>query len=298
MRKILQFNSLLKRPLVWLQLKFTRQQFLIISAVLIGTTAGLAATVLKTFVHYLTHLFKPEFHRSLGHYAIYLLPLIGLALTVWIVKRFFKGNMGRGVAQILYEIAQRSSVVPRVKMYSQIITSAITVGFGGSSGLEAPIVVTGSAIGSNFGKAYKVGYIDRTLMLACGASAGIAAVFNSPVAGMLFSIEILLSEIVISAFIPLMVAAVSGTLVSRILLEEQILFHFSLQQTFNYHNVPYYILLGFLCGLASLYYARIVHAIEHWFKPLEKETLAACADRRFAVGWTCLLFPPFVRGRI
>jgi CIC family chloride channel protein len=155
-------------------------------------------------------------------------------------------------------------------MYAHIITSALTVGFGGSTGLESPIVSTGSAIGANFGKTYRLTYKERTILLACGAAAGIAAVFNAPIAGVLFAIEVLLADVSVSAFIPLIIAAASGALLSNIILSEGVVLSFSVQYAFNYQNVPFYIVLGILAGLLSLYYAQVFNYLEHRFSKVNK----------------------------
>ena len=163
---------------------------------------------------------------------------------------------------VLRAIARRSSFIPLNHTYLHVITSSITVGLGGSVGLEAPIVATGAAAGSNLSRISDLNYQERTLVIACGAAAGIAAVFNAPIAGVIFAIEVLLAETVVSYFIPLIIASVAGVLCSKIILHENFLFNFVLKQTFDYKNVPYYILLGILAGFVSLYYARVFKATE------------------------------------
>jgi CIC family chloride channel protein len=219
------------RFVVWLQTKFTPKQFLIFGAILIGLTAGLAAVLLKLFVHWFTSYISEISHNK--QFIIAIWPLIGIALSVIYVKYFNHNRLGKGLSNILYSIAKKSSILPKDQTYSHVITSALTVGFGGSAGLESPIVTTGSAIGSNFGLAYKLGYKERTLLLACGAAAGIAGAFNTPIAGVLFALEVLLVEANISAFIPILIAAAAGGLCSKIILHEDILLSFKLQEPFN-----------------------------------------------------------------
>ncbi len=177
-------------------------------------------------------------------------------------------------------------------MYSHMITSAITVGFGGSVGLEAPILVTGSAIGSNLGKHLSLNYKDRTLLLAAGAAAGIAAIFNAPITGVVFAIEVLLAEVSITEFIPLIIAAVCGALANKVILNEAILFTFTLKQDFNYHNVPFYLGLGLLCGAVSLYYARTTGHIEHFFARHQKNAFSTALLGGTTLALLCFLFPP------
>lgn len=192
-----------------------------------------------------------------------LLPAVGLLVTVIIVRLFFGGQIEKGIAMVLKAIARKSSFIPLSHTYLHVITSAVTVGLGGSVGLEAPIVATGSAVGSNLGRISDLNYPERSLLIACGAAAGISAVFNAPIAGVIFAIEILLAEAVVSYFIPLIISSVAGALCSKIILQESSLFNFVLKQTFNYKNVPFYLLLGILAGFISVYYARVFKATEH-----------------------------------
>jgi CIC family chloride channel protein len=157
-------------------------------------------------------------------------------------------------------------------MYAQIITSSLTVGLGGSAGLESPIVITGAAFGSNFAQKYKLSQKDRILLLACGVAAGIGAAFNAPIAGVLFAIEVVLTDVSIAAFIPIIISAATGALVSKILLSQDVLLSFEQEETFNFHNTPYYILLGILAGLVSVYHARNFRKVEHFFNRFKNNT--------------------------
>jgi CIC family chloride channel protein len=165
-------------------------------------------------------------------------------------------------------------------MYAQIITSSLTVGFGGSAGLESPIVITGAAFGSNYAQKYKLSYKDRTLLIGCGVAAGIAAAFNAPIAGVLFAIEVLLVDLSIAAFTPIMIAAATGALTSAILLDESILLSFNRQQKFDFHNTHFYVLLGLFAGFISVFYSRNFQKTESFFsrlklKPFQKAIFGA-----------------------
>lgn len=243
----------------FLRTKLSRMQFMMVIATLTGFASGLVAVLLKTLVHYLQHWIK---EIPVSNLAYLLFPAIGLIITVFIVRHFFGGQIEKGIAMVLKAIARKSSFIPLNHTYLHVVTSSVTVGLGGSVGLEAPIVATGSAVGSNVSRISDLNYQERTLLIACGAAAGISAVFNAPIAGVIFAVEVLLVETVVSYFIPLIIASVVGALCSKIILAESSLFNFVLKQNFDYKNVPYYILLGVFAGFISLYYARMFKGTE------------------------------------
>jgi CIC family chloride channel protein len=247
----------------------TPKQFIFLSSVLVGISCSLAVIILKTFAHsvfsfatYINGILKLSFINSI-------LPIIGVLLTVFIVKKVLNGSIQKGTSQILYAVAKKASIIPKKQMYAQIVTSSLTVGLGGSAGLESPIVITGAAFGSNYAQNYKLAYKDRTLLIGCGVAAGISAAFNAPIAGVLFAIEVLLVDVSISAFTPIMISAATGALVSAILLDETILLSFKRQETFDYNNIPFYIILGILTGLVAIYYSRNFQKVEHYFSTLK-----------------------------
>ncbi|MFH6969752.1 chloride channel protein [Flavobacterium sp. FlaQc-28] len=247
----------------------TPKQFIFLSSVLVGISCAFAVIVLKTFAHsvfsfatYINGTLKLSFINSI-------LPIIGILLTVFVINKVLNGTIQKGTSQILYAVAKKASIIPKKQMYAQIITSSLTVGLGGSAGLESPIVVTGAAFGSNYAQNYKLAYKDRTLLIGCGVAAGIAAAFNAPIAGVLFAIEVLLVDVSISAFTPIMISAATGALVSAIVLDESILLSFKKQETFDFHNIPFYIILGLLTGFMAVYYSRNFQKIEHYFAELK-----------------------------
>ncbi len=276
----------------WLKSVLNRSQFLILSGILVGCTAGLAGVILKSLVHYIHYVitYKVHFEDQVLFYLIF--PFSGIVITTIVVKLFFNGMDKKGIPVILHEIAQNASNVSPVKMYSQIVQSAITVGLGGSAGLESPIAVTGAAIGSNFAQTYKLDYRERTLLLAAGATAGIASAFNAPIAGMMFAFEILLTGVVFSDFIPVVVAAVCGSLISRILLKEEVLFQFHTRGAFDYHNIPFYLILGILCGLYARYFLVITRYIEEFFHGLKLSKIQKAMLGGTILSLLCVLYPP------
>nr|WP_315199238.1 chloride channel protein [uncultured Flavobacterium sp.] len=262
------FFSKIEQLLALSQSAFSPKQFIFLSSVLVGISSALAVIVLKIFAHsvftFATYVTNHVNFFNIGIIKI-LLPVIGIVLTVFVVNRFLGGTIEKGTSQILYAVAKKASIIPKKQMYAQIMTSSLTVGLGGSAGLESPIVVTGAAFGSNYAQRYKLHYKDRTLLIGCGVAAGISAAFNAPIAGVLFAVEVLLVDVSISAFTPIMIAAATGALVSAIALDETILLNFPSRQIFNYHNMPYYIFLGIITGFVAVFYARNFQRTEHFF---------------------------------
>ena len=253
------FKTQYQQLIHFLRTRLTRMQIIMVIAIITGFASGLMAVLLKTLVHYLQHWLK---EMPLSNFVYLFFPGFGLIITVFVVRHFFGGQIEKGIAMVLRVIALKSSFIPSKHTYLHVLTSSITVGLGGSVGLEAPIVATGSAIGSNIARVSDVNYQERTLLIACGAAAGISAVFNAPIAGVIFAVEILLTETVVSYFIPLIISSVVGALCSKIILQEASLFNFILKQSFNYKNVPYYIILGIVAGFVSLYYSRMFKITE------------------------------------
>ncbi|MGB5028776.1 MAG: chloride channel protein [Chitinophagaceae bacterium] len=247
----------------FLRTKLSRVQLIMLIATFVGFTSGLLAVLIKLFVHSIQNWIQ---EIPVNRFAYLFFPAVGLFLSVFLIRHFFGGQIQKGIAMVLKAIAMKSSYIPLSHTYMHVVTSSLTVGIGGSVGLEAPIVATGSAVGSNISRISDLNYQERTLLIACGAAAGISAVFNAPIAGVIFAVEILLSETIVSYFIPLIISSVVGVLCSKIILAESSLFNFVLQQSFDYRNVPYYLVLGVMAGFISLYYARL-------FKGTEKRML-------------------------
>src|SRR5690554_261295 len=278
--------------LFWIRERLTRSQFLILSGVLVGLSAGLGGVLLKVLVHHIQSFINNDipFEERIFVFAIF--PLVGIVLTSLIVKYLFKGDEDKELSYVLKDISQNGSKVKSNKMYSQIIQSAVTVGFGGSVGLETPIAVTGSAAGSNYAQRYRLGFKERSLLLASGAAAGIAAAFDAPIAGVMFAFEILLVGLVFTDFIPLVIAAICGSLLSMIILNDDVLFNLPARETFDYGNIPYYMGLGVLTGLYARYFLVVGIIVKWFFGKFKKRVLLRAIIGGSLLSLLCVAFPP------
>ncbi|HEV2353624.1 MAG TPA: chloride channel protein [Puia sp.] len=239
--------------------RVSRIQYIMITATLTGFVSGVMAVLLKRLVQEAEKLVQ---HFSDKEYLFVLCPAAGLLLTTWIIQRFFRGHIEKGIAMVLKAISRKSAIIPFRNNYLHFITSALTVGSGGSAGLESPIIATGSSLGSTMARLGLLRYSERTLMIACGAAAGIAAVYDAPIAGVMFAVEVLLAETVVSYFVPLIIAAVVGVLCSKIYIGGPNMLHFNITQHFDYKNVPMYVLVGIGSGFLSLYYAKAFRGVD------------------------------------
>jgi len=283
------FQTILDKISIWRTRYISNKTFLIIVAIIVGVVAGFAAILLKILVHNIQHLIRAILENPSFNFLLFVFPLIGILLTVFYVQRFRNGKIGRGVGSILISIAKRSSNIERDKTYSHLISSALTIGFGGSAGLEAPIVVTGAAIGSNTARDLKMNYRERTLMLACGVAAGISAIFNSPIAGVLFAVEVILYEFTIPAFIPILISSATASVFSILLYKEKLFF--LITKGWNMNAIPFYIVLGILMGLISVYVTRTAIRTEKLFKSKKKPYQKAIIGG-VILGLMIFLLPP------
>ncbi|UXX79767.1 chloride channel protein [Reichenbachiella carrageenanivorans] len=287
----MKLNALLVKFLVW-RIKFvSNNNFALILSGIVGLIAGLAAVTLKESVHLIQAVLKKYIYTSGFDFLYLFYPIVGIVITMIFAKYILKEKLGHGITQILYVISKRSSIVKGSMMYSRMFTSAITVGFGGSVGLEAPIVVTGSAIGSNLAQLTHLNYKKRTLLIACGASGAISAIFNSPIAGVIFAIEVILTDVTINKFIPILLSSVTGSLVSLSLLGDDLLFSFKLKDPFLAEHVHYYILLGVTCGIVSVHFTRLTYLIESIIKKVTNDWSRALVGG-IGVALIVLTFPP------
>ena len=285
MQRINKATLLIRR----LSARLSPKQFIILSSILVGLWSGMLAVCLKVLAHQIMGLAS---HVDISIFIHALFPLAGLALTVLFVKIFLGNKMEKGSYNVLYAIGRRSSKIEKSQTYSHIITSALTVGLGGSAGLESPIVQTGAAIGANYGEFFAMNYRDRTLLLGCGAAAGIATAFNAPIAGVVFALEVLLVNVSVSAFIPLLIAGATGALCSKIFLNEGIILSVQTQLVFDHRNLPFYVVMGLVSGVFSVYYTRSYLRVDNFFTKKFKNQWVRVLMGGLLLAILILLFPP------
>lgn len=284
-------RDLLVKFLIWRIKHLSDRNFILFLGGIVGTLSGLAAVMLKQGVHWIHEFLTKGFNVQYANYFYLSYPLIGIVLTYIVTKYVFRDSLGHGITSILYDISRRSGIIRPIRMISRFFTSAITVGFGGSVGLEAPIVVTGSAIGSNIGQLVHMNYRKRTILIGCGAAAAIAGIFNSPIAGVIFAIEVILTEVTVATFIPILIAAVFGSLVSLLLIGKNVLFSFRQTDPFLASDVPFFILLGIGTGLLAVYFTRISYKVEAIGQRIKRSSNRAIVGG-LALGLIIFVFPP------
>jgi CIC family chloride channel protein len=274
----------------WRLTRNGQKNFLLYASGLVGLIAGLAAVLLKWLVHLMEDV-SLNISGHLFHILYIFLPAVGILLTVAYQHLINRDKIEKGIGSVLANIKTNKSNLAFNNIYSHLITSSLTVGFGGSAGLEAPIVCTGSAIGSNLGQFFRLSPFEKTVLLASGAAAGIAAVFNSPIAGVLFAIEILIGEISIPTFIPLLIASATGVVVAKVLYSRQ-LFHL-VTEGWVLPAIPFYVLLGLLSGLVAVYIAKVGGGLEKGILVKYNRYVRAIAGG-LLLGLLILVFPPLL----
>ena len=242
--------------------RITEKNLIYILSLLVGLVSGSAAFMLKNFIHYVSHFLTRHFKDSDESFFYLAYPMIGIFISVLIVKYLIKDDISHGVSKILSSLSKKGSHIKAHNMFSSMITSGFTIGFGGSVGAEAPIVYTGASIGSNIARIFKLNQNQIRLLIGCGATGAIAGIFKAPIAGIMFTLEVLMLDLTMASLIPLLISGITAATLSHFFMGDEVLFHFSLQNQFDYGNLSYYILLGVLTGFISLYFTRTGMYIE------------------------------------
>ncbi|MBU0763196.1 MAG: chloride channel protein [Bacteroidetes bacterium] len=283
-------RSVLARFLVWRVKNIGDRNYILILSIIVGLASGCTALILKTAVYHIHDLFLN--HRfNTKDLLLLVYPVIGIALTVAFKKYILKDQIKHNISSILHAISKRNSLMRAHKVFSSIFGGILTAGFGGSIGLESPIISSGSAIGSNLGRVLRLNYKTVTLLLACGAAGAISAIFNTPVAAIVFALEVLLIDLTSFSLIPLLMASASGAIVTRIFFEKEIVFHFTLIDDFQISHLPFYILLGIICGFISYYFTVSFLFVESKFEFIKKNRYRLIIGG-LILGILVFLFPP------
>ncbi|MBQ8704495.1 MAG: chloride channel protein [Bacteroidales bacterium] len=255
----------------WRLRHVSEQGMLLLLAVVVGLLSGLAAVVLKTVVHYAGTLVSrlSEGSTVITHHSslviIFFLPLVGILLTMLFVKFVVRGDIGHGLPSVLLAISRNRSALPAKNMWSSLVASTLTVAFGGSVGLEAPIASTGSAIGSNIGRWFRLSPKSVRLLLGCGAAGAIAGIFKAPFAGIMFVLEVFLFDLTATTALPLLIASLTAATVAYFLMGTSVQFTFSISEQFALSQLPFYMVLGVFCAAVSVYFLRVTDRVEAWF---------------------------------
>ena len=257
-----------QRFLLWKTKYLSQHQFILILSALIGLAAGLGAVAIKNLTHFIQHKLEGKLIVSYHQAFYFIFPLIGLALAYFIIKYGFKKKIGHGIPSTLYAISKRQGIMRSFQMYASLITAPLTVGFGGSVGLEGPTVATGASIGSNIARLFQMNQNARTLLVSCAAAGAMSAIFKAPIAGIIFAIEVFSLDLTLVSLLPLLIASVSAILTSYFFLGASILLSFHLKDPFLISEVPFYIILGILASLCSMYFTSVYFKINELFKKI------------------------------
>jgi len=282
---------LLNRLIIWRLARIPERQFLYLLSFIVGICSGLAALALKNIIHILAHWLTNWFSAGSTRYFYLIYPLTGIFLTVIFVRFIIKDNLGHGVSKILYSISRQGSRFKKHNVWSSMVASSLTIGFGGSVGAEAPIVLTGASIGSNLARLFKLNYKYVTLMVSCGVAGAIAGIFNAPIAGIVFTLEVLMIDLTMSYLIPLLISSVTATMLSYFFMGEGVLLKFSQVQSFSVDTWWFYVLLGVFTGLIGIYFTRMTMYLEAKFKTINSWIVRLFAGG-IAMGVLVFLFPP------
>jgi len=285
------FDKYLRLFIGWRLKHIKDRPFILFLSALIGFSTGLAAVLIKNSVHLIKTFLTSDFATSYENYLYFAYPAIGIFISMIIIKYLIRQRVGHGIPVTLYAISKGGSIIKKHNMFSSIITSAFTVGFGGSVGLEGPTVATGASIGSNIARALHLNYRTRTLLIGCAASGALAAIFKAPIAAIVFAIEVIMLDLTLSSLVPLLLASSVAALTSYFFQGRDVLFHINISDDFLFREVPWFILLGVFTGFVSVYFTRAYINIGKTFEKV-KNSYIKVGLGGIILGTLIFLFPP------
>lgn len=263
----------------------------LILAFVIGFFASVAGYVLHSMIKEIQHLLTAGFDRTTFNWLYLLFPIMGIYLTSLFIKYVVKDNISHGITRVLYAISTKQSRLKGHNCWSSVVASSITIGFGGSVGAEAPIVLTGSAIGSNLAKLFKMDARTAMLLVGCGATAAISGIFKAPIAGLVFTLEVLMLDLTMASLLPILIASVTATCFSYIFVGSESLFSYHMDSAWDIQRVPPYIILGVFCGIVGLYFMRTMTACENMFANMKRHPYLKLALGGLTLSVLIFFFP-------
>ena len=259
-------NTWYDRMIEWRERHLSEKHLVLLLSFFVGALSAAAAALLKSFIHLIQKLVEEQLIADERTWWYLITPVIGITLAALFVKYVVRDDISHGITKILYAISQRKSIIKAHNMWSSIVGSGLTIGFGGSVGAEAPIVLTGAAIGSNLAKAFRLDQKTMMLMIGCGAAGAIGGIFKAPIAGLVFTLEVLMMDLTMTSVAPLLISSVTATAISYILTGTEPMFPLDVAEPFLVERIPWYLVLGAICGLVSLYFTRGMNGLEQWAK--------------------------------
>ena len=251
--------------LQWKTQYLTHRQFILLLCGLVGVATGFAALAMRSLTHFIEEVLVGNIIRYINYGFYVIFPAVGFLLVYWVKKYIIRKEVSHGIPSILYAVAKQKGIMKRFQAYGSILTAPITIGFGGSVGLEGPMVVTGAGISSQVARLFHINQSDRMLLLACACAAALAAIFKVPLAGILFAIEVFGLDLTLSSLLPLFVASLSGVLTSYIFFGNAALLPIYVGDSFLMHNIPFYLLLGVVGGFMSAYFTFVYEGVNRFF---------------------------------
>ena len=276
----------------WRERHISEKHLVLLLSFFVGTFSAAAAALLKSFIHFIQQLVENQLIADERTWWYLITPVIGITLAALFVKYIVRDDISHGITKILYAISQRKSIIKAHNMWSSVVGSGLTIGFGGSVGAEAPIVLTGAAIGSNLAKAFRLDQKTMMLMIGCGAAGAIGGIFKAPIAGLVFTLEVLMMDLTMTSVAPLLISSVTATAISYILTGVEPMFELNTVEPFLVQRIPLYAILGIICGLISLYFTRGMNGLERWMKNNVRSVGAKIAVGGLTLSILIFLFPP------
>ncbi|MDO5974742.1 chloride channel protein [Flavivirga jejuensis] len=284
-------KSLLRKFLIWKYKHISELQFIYILSILVGFLAGMGTVLLKNLTHYIRLLFELDFFNNNQNSLYFIFPIIGLLVVYMIKQIWLKRHIGHGISSTLYAISKLNGIIPRYNIYAALITAPLTVGFGGSVGLQGPAVSVGSALGSNAARLFHMNTKTRMLLIGCAAAGAMASMFKAPIAAIIFAVEIFSLDIAFTSLIPLLLASVSAVVTSYMFLGTDVLLRFQLTDKFEVNDILFYIVLGLVTGIASVYFSKVFFGITNFFKQFKSRAKRLLIGG-IAIGSILYFIPP------